>query len=94
MKKEEKQEEDKLAFEPPEPGYITEKEVFEIPLTDERLGKPWELRLYATELVANKIGDQAQVTSVKVKKPRLVRRTLAKLRKQEPCARLYVTIKF
>ena len=85
---------EKLAFEPPEPGYIAEKEVFEIPISDERLNKPWELRLYAAELVAKKVGDQAQVTAVKVKKPRLARKTLAKLRKQEPQARLYVTIKF
>lgn len=85
---------DKLAFEPPEPGYITEKEIFEIPLTDERLGKPWELRLYAVELVRQKIGDEVQVTSLKVKKPRLMRKTLAKIKKQEPSARLYVTIKF
>lgn len=85
---------EKLGFEPPEPQYIAEKEVFYIPLTDERLNKPWELRLYAVELVQQRIGDEAQVTSLKVKKPRLVRKTLAKLKKQEPQARLFVTIKF
>ncbi|MEX0881454.1 MAG: hypothetical protein WEC17_03025 [Candidatus Saccharimonadales bacterium] len=84
----------KLAFEAPEPQYISEVEVFEIPLTDERLHKPWELRLYAAELVKQRIGDEAQITSLKVKKPRLARKTLARFKQQEPCARLFVTIKF
>lgn len=85
---------EKLAFEPPEPQYIIEKEVFEIPLSDRRLSRPWELRLYATELAKQRIGDEVQVTSLMVKKPRLARKALAKLHKQEPCARLHVTIKF
>ena len=91
---EQKSTDEKLAFEPPEPQYIAEKEVFEIPLSDSRLAKPWELRLLAIELVKQKIGDEAQITSLKVKKPRLARKTLYKIRNQEPCARLYVTIKF
>lgn len=85
---------EKISFEPPEPQYIAEKEVFEIPLSDPRLNKPWELRLYATELVKQRIGDEAQVTSLKVKRPRLIRKTLARLHGREPQARLYVTIKF
>jgi hypothetical protein len=85
---------EKLAFEPPEPGYIAEQEVFEIPLSDPRLKDPWALRLYATELVRQKIGDEAQVTAVKVKHPGTLRKALAKLKKQEPQARLYATIKF
>ncbi|MBI4033910.1 hypothetical protein HY379_02825 [Candidatus Saccharibacteria bacterium] len=85
---------EKLAFEPPEPQYIVEREVFEIPLTDSRLGKPWELRLYAADLVKQRVGDEAQVTSLRVKKPRLMRKAFAKVKKREPSARLYVTIKF
>ena len=86
--------EDKLSFLPPEPRYIAENEVFEIPLSDWHLKKPWELRLYATELVAKRMGDEAQVTSLKVKKPHLMRKTAAKLKGTEPQARLLVTIKF
>jgi hypothetical protein len=86
--------EDKLSFLPPEPQYIAEKEVFEIPVSDWHLKKPWELRLYAAELVAKRMGDEAQVTSLKVKKPHLVRKTVAKLKGSEPQARLLVTIKF
>jgi hypothetical protein len=40
------------------------------------------------------MGDEAQVTSLKVKKPHLVRKTVAKLKGSEPQARLLVTIKF
>ncbi|HEX5395447.1 MAG TPA: hypothetical protein VFW52_03810 [Candidatus Saccharimonadales bacterium] len=86
--------EEKLSFLPPEPQYIAEKEVFEIPLSDWRLKKPWELRLYASELVSKRMGDEAQVTSLKVKKPHLMRKTVAKLKRSEPQARLLVTIKF
>ena len=85
---------EKLSFEPPEPQYISTKQVFEISHMDSRLAKPWKLRLYATELVKQRVGDEVQVTSIKVKKPRLMRKTLAKVRKQEPQARLIVTIKF
>lgn len=86
--------EDKLSFLPPEPQYIAEDEVFEIPISDWHLKKPWELRLYAAELVAKRMGDEAQVTSLKVKKPHLVRKTVAKFKGSEPQARLLVTIKF
>ncbi len=85
---------ERLAFEPPEPQYISEREVFEIPLNDVRLRTPWGLRLYASELVQQKVGYEVQVTSLKIKKPRLVRKTIARLKKQEPQARLIVTIKF
>lgn len=89
-----KVESEKLAFEPPEPQYITEREKFMIDLSDTRLKNPWGLRLYASELVRQKIGDDAQITSVKVKKPGLFRKTLIKLKGQKPYALLYVTIKF
>jgi hypothetical protein len=58
--------ENKLSFLPPEPQYIAEKEMFEIPISDWHLKKPWELRLYATELVAQRMGDVAQGTSLKI----------------------------
>jgi hypothetical protein len=85
---------EKLAFEPPEPGYIAEREMFEIPMSDPRLKNPWGLRLYVTELVHQRIGDEAQITSIKVKQPHAMRKTLARIKKQEPQARLYATIKF
>jgi hypothetical protein len=88
------QDEDKLSFLPPEPQYIAEQEVYKIPISDWHLKKPWELRLYASELVTRHLGDEVQVTSLKLKKPRAVRKTWAKLRRQEPTARLFVTIKF
>lgn len=85
---------DKLAFEPPEPQYISEQEVFDVALADTRLRKPWELRLYAAELVRQRLGDEAQVTSLKVKNPGVLAKSRAKLSGRPPTARLYVTIKF
>lgn len=85
---------EKLAFEPPEPQYITEKEIFDIPISDQHLKKPWGLRLYASELVQQRLGDEAQVTSIKVKKPGILEKTKAKWSSREPYARLQVTIKF
>ena len=86
--------EEKLAFEPPEPGYIAEKQVFLISMNESRMRTPWGLRLYAEELVRERLGDDAQITSVKVKKPKLMSKAKAKLSHQEPPARLCVTIKF
>jgi len=87
-------EEDKLAFEPPEPGYIAEKQVFLIPMSESRLRTPWGLRLYAEELIKERLGDDAQITSVKLKSPKLISKAKAKISRQEPPARLCVTIKF
>jgi len=86
--------EDKLAFEPPEPGYIAERQIFLIPMDESRLRTPWGLRLYAEELVRERLGDDAQITSVKLKGPKLLSKAKAKISHQEPPARLCVTIKF
>lgn len=85
---------EKLAFEPPEIDYIAERYIVRLPITDERLNKPWELRLYAAEAVKGKVGDEVQVTSLKVKHPGTVRKTVAKLLRREPHARIYVITKF
>lgn len=85
---------EKLAFEPPETEYIAERYVVRLPITDERLNKPWELRLYAAKAVKAKVGDEVQVTSLKVKHPGTVRKTAAKLLRRVPQARIYVITKF
>ncbi len=85
---------DKLAFVPPETHYIAIKRVVKIPISDEHFKDPWQLRLYAADLVQKQIGDEVQITALKVKKPHLLAKTAAKLRHQEPQARLFVTIKF
>lgn len=85
---------DQLPFQPPEIKYISSVHVLKIPVTDEHLGHPWELRLYAAELLAQEIGDEAQMTELKVKGPSVMNKTVAKLLRRVPNARLYATIKF
>jgi hypothetical protein len=85
---------DQLPFQPPEIKYISSVHVIKVPVTDEHLGHPWQLRLYAAELLAREIGDEAQMTGLKVKGPNLFNKTFAKLLRRVPNARLYATIKF
>ena len=86
--------EDTLAFEPPEPQYISSLYILKVPISDPHLKDPWKLRTYSAELLKKKIGDDAQITNLKVKKPRLLKRIVARLRRQMPEAELYVTVKF
>lgn len=87
--------EEKLPFQPPEIEYVSESYVFKVPVTSRHLKNPWHLRLYAAQLVQKQIGDnEIQLTSLKVKQPRLTSKATAKLFKRVPEVRLYVTIKF
>lgn len=79
---------------PPETRYLSERYVLKVPVSDRHFQSPWHLRLYALELLEKEIGDEVQLTSMKVKKPRAVAKSAARLRGREPHARLYVTIKF
>jgi hypothetical protein len=85
---------EKLPFEPPEPDYVAEQYIIKIPATDKHFKSPWELRKYATKLLEDKIGDYAQLTSLKVKHPSKLARAWAKLLRKEPLASLYMTVKF
>lgn len=79
---------------PPETHYLSAKYVLEIPTGDNHLKDPWQLRLHALKLVQHKIGDEVQLTALRVKKPSPAKKALAKLLKREPGVRLYVTVKF
>jgi len=79
---------------PPETHYLSTRYMVKIPVTDRHLQDRWELRKHATHMVERALGDEVQVTSLKVRKPHLLRKSLARLRGQVPCARAYVTIKF
>lgn len=92
--KQTKMNEDQLPFEPPETRYISANYVLKIPTTDPHFESPWKLRVYASKLVNRQVGDEVQLTSMKVKKPTLTNRGLSKLLKRTPNARLYVTTKF
>lgn len=86
--------EDKFVLAPPELGYVSEKYVLKVPVTDRHLHNPWHLHLYASQLLERQLGDQVQVDTLKVKKPHLPTRAAARLLRREPHARLYVTVKF
>jgi len=79
---------------PPETHYLSTKYMVRIPVTDQHLRDRWELRKHAAHLVERSLGDEVQVTALKVRKPHLLRKSYARLRGQVPCARAYVTIKF
>ena len=83
-----------LPFAPPEVRYLAERYVVELPVSDSHFGDPWELRVHVAKILERHLGDEVQLTSMKIKKPHLLSKTKAKLKKQEPCARLYVTVKF
>ena len=79
---------------PPETRYLSTRYLVKIPVTDKHLKDRWELRKHAAKLVERSLGDEVQVTSMKVKKPHILRKSFAKLQGQEPYARAYVTVKF
>ena len=85
---------EKLDLIPPETQYIVTKRVIKVPVSDEHLKDLWQLRLYAEKLVEHQLGDEVQLTGLKVKKPHLVHKATARLLRREPIARLYLTIKF
>ncbi len=85
---------DTLPFEPPEAEYVVEKYVLRVPADDKHLKDKWELRKYSAKLLEREIKDYAQITSIKVKKPKLISRKVAKLLGKEPQAKLFLTVKF
>lgn len=86
--------EEKFDLQPPEPEYVAENYVISIPLDDKHFDSPWELRKYAAKKLEHQLGDEIQVTSLKVKKPNFLSRYWSRLRGQEPQAKLYLTVKF
>lgn len=78
----------------PELHYLSARYEVKVPLRDKHMGNRWELRKYAEKLIEKKLGDEVQLTSMKVKKPHLLSKTKAKLLKREPSARILVTVKF
>jgi hypothetical protein len=89
-----KWDDDRFDLVPPETHYLSSSYMVRIPVTDKHLRDRWELRKHAAKLVERSIGDEVQITSFKVKKPHMVRKSVARLRGQVPYARAYVTIKF
>ena len=83
-----------LPFVPPDLHYLAERYIVRIPISDKRLNDRWALRLYAEKELSRRLGDEVQLTSLKVKKPHILAKSKAKIQKIEPEARLIVTVKF
>jgi hypothetical protein len=78
----------------PELRYLSAKYKITIPASDPHFKNKWELRKYAAHLVEQKLGDEVQLTSLKIKQPHLLAKSKAKLLKRQPLAKLLVTVKF
>ena len=83
-----------LPFAPPETHYLAERYVVKVPVSKAPLDNRWELRLFAEKELESRLGDEVQLTSLRVHKPHLIARGKARLFKLEPEARLVVTVKF
>lgn len=79
---------------PPEVHFLADRYVVKVPMSDPHFSSPWELRVHVARLLQRHLGDEVELTSMKVKKPHLIGKTKARLFKQEPCARAVVTVKF
>jgi hypothetical protein len=86
--------EDHMALVAPEVDFISTRYVVKIPYNDEHFKDHWKLRLYAAKLVERKLGDDVQLTSLKIHKPSSWNRIVAKMLGRIPSAKLYVTLKF
>jgi hypothetical protein len=58
------------------------------------LQNPETAKRYAKRIINRVVGDEAEVSSIKVKMPSIISKSLAKLSKKTPQARLYVVTKF
>ena len=83
-----------LPFAPPETRELSENYIVWVPISQAPWHDRWQLRLYAEKELEARLGDQVQLTSMRVHKPHLISKTKARLLKREPEARLVVTIKF
>jgi hypothetical protein len=86
--------EEKFNLIPPEVDYLSTNYRIRLPVSDKHLQNPWKLRIYAAKHIERKVGDYPQLTSLKVRQPSRLSKTLARLRGQEPEASVFVTVKF
>lgn len=83
-----------LPFAPPDMHYLAEHYVVKIPLSHISGEKGWDLRLHVAKILQNAIGDEIELTNLKLRQPHLMAKSIARLRRHEPYARAYVTVKF
>jgi ubiquitin-protein ligase len=79
---------------PPEVHFLSDRYMVKLPLGDPHFSNAWDLRVHVAKVLESHLGDAVELTSMKVKKPHLLRKSVAKIRRQELYARAYVTVKF
>lgn len=79
---------------PPEIHFLADRYLVKLPLSDQHLQDPWELRIHVAKILENRLGDTVELTSMKVKRPHLLSRGVSRIRRREPCARAFVTVEF
>ncbi len=87
-------EDNRLPLVPPEVRFLANQYVFKLPLEDLRSKSPWELRVHVAKMLEYHLGDEVEMTGMKIKKPHLIAKTKARVFRREPYARAIVTIKF
>jgi len=86
---------EEMPFVPPEIHELAEQYIVSLPVSDPYFTKSrWEQRLHIERVLEHRLGDTVQLTSIKVRKPHLISKSVARIRRREPCVRAYVTIKF
>ena len=79
---------------PPEVHFLADRYIVKLPISDPHFADPWELRVHVAKVLESRLGDEVEMTSMKVRKPHLLAKTKARLLKREPVARAIVTVKF
>lgn len=79
---------------PPEVHFLSDKYLVKLPLSQVPQDSAWDLRLHIAGVLEQRLGDHVEVKSLKVKKPRLIAKSKARLLKREPVLRAYVTVEF
>lgn len=94
IKSETEKVDEKFDIEPPEIEYIAAKYVISVPVDKVNLKDKWNLRLYASKVLKQKIGDEVQLTSMKVRRQPWLSRNMGRLVGRSPRVDLLVTTKF
>jgi len=79
---------------PPEIRFLSDRYVVKLPVSQMPKGSAWDLRLHIATVLEQRLGDHVEVKSLKVKRPRLIAKSKARLLKREPVVRAFVTVEF
>jgi len=85
---------DNFIPEPPEDQAVREIYIIEVEYTDKLNRDEDYLKSYASKLLKRRLGDDAEVESVKVTRPGRVSRRISKAFNRTPQAKLHIKTKF